>query len=85
MNKQEQQNQVSIIINGVRYDAVDVPKEHESRPCAYCDILDFCFESSVDVTCAVLGIINKCFKKSDKKFEQWANPQAALTASLQER
>jgi hypothetical protein len=63
-------NEVSIIINGVRYDAVDVPKEHESRPCAYCYISDFCFDLSVDVTCAALGVINKCFKKSDKKFEK---------------
>ena len=62
-------NEVSIIINGVRYDAVEVPKEHESRPCAYCDIMDFCLEASGDVTCFSLGVKGKMFKKSDKKFE----------------
>lgn len=62
-------NEVSIIINGVRYDAVDIPKEHELRPCAYCDIADFCLEASGDVTCIHFGIKDKHFKKSDKKFE----------------
>ena len=62
-------NEVSIIINGVRYDAVEVPKEHESRPCAYCDIMDFCLEARGDVTCFSLGVKDKVFMKSNKKFE----------------
>ena len=31
-------NEVSIIINGVRYDAVDTPMTN--YPCSYCDAID---------------------------------------------
>ena len=61
-------NEVSIIINGVRYDSVE-PLEHELCTCAYCDILDFCLSSSHDVVCALLGVENKLFKESTKSFE----------------
>lgn len=58
-------NEVSIIINGVRYDAV----EHTGRTfcCDDCDLLDDC---SIVQSCGFLIGIKKIFKKSDKKFEK---------------
>ena len=60
------ENQVSIIINGVRYDAVEASdKENPCCECAFivnCDIHDrrFCVRHIRE---------SYCFKKSDKKFE----------------
>ena len=59
-------NEVSIIINGVRYDAVD-----ESAYCAGCDLLDMCKSHCNFNLCEQLGIgMWYIFKKSDKKFEK---------------
>lgn len=63
MNKQESQNQVSIIINGVRYDAVD------GKSCTKCDLFEYC--TSKFEPCNIFPRsmqIYKVFKKSDKKF-----------------
>ena len=58
-------NEVSIIINGVRYDAV------EGNGCSKCDLLEYCsthFEPcNIFPRSEHLYII---FKKSDKKFEK---------------
>ena len=55
-------NQVSIIINGVRYDAV------EGNSCTNCDLLEYC--TSKFKPCNMFAIdFCKIFKKSDKKFE----------------
>lgn len=62
--------QVSIIINGVRYDAVEVDKY--IMKCAYCDetINMYCCNLSEDEgICFMFDLKDKCFKKSDKKFE----------------
>ena len=64
MNKQESQNQVSIIINGVKYDAV------EGKGCTDCDLIEYCL-SNYD-PCNIFPnemMFSKIFKKSDKKFE----------------
>ena len=57
-------NEVSIIINGVRYDAVD------GKSCTKCDLFEYC--TSKFEPCNIFPIsmqIYKVFKKSDKKFE----------------
>lgn len=61
----KEDNQISIIINGVRYDAVD-KNEFEDQTtvcdeCVLCDIIP-------NFPCYSL-IGHKVFKKSDKKFE----------------
>ena len=59
-------NEVSIIINGVRYDAVGSVK-----PCCnHCELYDICKGNSSQTVCGMLNIAySKIFKKSDKKFE----------------
>lgn len=65
-------NEVSIIINGVRWDAVEVGE----KACAKCDLLDRCdnFEDLIGSECIIVCMnlvgIGRCFKKSDKKFER---------------
>ena len=57
-------NEVSIIINGVRYDAV----EEECANCYQCDLHSGCDEYTFENLCYLLAPM--CiFKKSDKKFE----------------
>lgn len=61
-------NEVSIIINRVRYDAVDAKTEHI---CEECDLLHLCEKEQNMCLCVILDIEgNKHFKKSDKKFEK---------------
>ena len=52
-------NEVSIIINGVRYDAVESEKPHSCMGC----------EIQITEACG-LCTLNTIFKKSDKKFEK---------------
>ena len=60
------EDQISIIINGTRYDAVEADdKEYPCRSCAfivYCDLHDTRF-------CVRRVRRGYCFVKSDKKFE----------------
>lgn len=56
-------NEVSIIINGVRYDAVDIGKNDPT--CKGCKLPITICES-----CGNLLNYNQVFKKSDKKFEK---------------
>ena len=58
-------NEVSIIINGVRYDAVETTAD---IPCKACDFLDLCVNNPC--LCKVLGVEKECFKKSDKQSKQ---------------
>ena len=61
-------NEVSIIINGVRYDAVEnfFPKD-----CYGCDLADYCDKLEFGgLACSKVIGDNKFFKKSDKKFER---------------
>ena len=59
-------NEVSIIIHGVRYDAVD-----ESAYCVGCDLLDMCTSHCILNLCEYLGVNLDCvFKKSTKSFEK---------------
>ena len=63
-------NEVSIIINGVRYDAVDIP--NAVSKCWHCDVVPnvFCCSIGKYNLCDTFKVgSNKCFKKSDKKFE----------------
>lgn len=61
-------NEVSIIINGVRYDAVDAKTEFS---CEECDLLHLCEKAQYMCLCLILDVKeNECFKKSDKKFEK---------------
>lgn len=64
MENLSMENQVSIIINGVRYDAVD------GNSCTRCDLFEYCtsqFEPCNIFTSSMK--IHKVFKKTDKKFE----------------
>lgn len=63
MNKQESQNQVSIIINGTRYDAVDIG--HANGGCENCDLRQWCRSCDFDFTCGALYNLNTVFKKSE--------------------
>lgn len=61
-------NEVSIVINGVRYDAVDAKTEFT---CDECDLRHLCEKTQYMSLCLILDIEeNKCFKKSDKNFEK---------------
>lgn len=63
-------NEVTIIINGVRYNTVCV-NEELSHPscCDVCDISSYCIQGDTCL-CYTFGIDNNVvFKKSDKKFE----------------
>ena len=65
-------NEVSIIINGVRYDAVDTQGDEE-RVCKECDLAEFCDNIPYILTlCQVFDTTeeNIHFKKSNKKFEK---------------
>lgn len=63
-------NEVSIIINGVRYDAVD-NSELTLDTCQHCDLLDMCKAHCNLNLCEYLGVQLYCvFRKSDKKFER---------------
>lgn len=63
-------NEVSIIINGVRYDAVIINSDAVYFNCIDCDLLDICKAHCDFYICKYLGInFGYCFKKSDKKFE----------------
>jgi hypothetical protein len=61
------ENQVSIIINGDRYDSV----EDDNSYCCGCDLLDLCkFHCDLKL-CENLGVnLGFVFKKSDKPFEK---------------
>lgn len=62
-------NEVSIIINGVRYDAVESSKN--DCVCYECDLKKLCDklpDAVMDLCAAYLGKLRQ-FKKSDKKFE----------------
>ena len=56
-------NEVSIIINGVRYDAVE---EESSRSCMGCEILRGTADCLLSAICREYNTI---FKKSTKSFE----------------
>lgn len=63
-------NEVSIIINGVRYDAIPLPSQANGYECKYCDLYrkDGKWDCSELNSCPLhKGFI---FKKSDKKFEK---------------
>ena len=63
-------NEVSIIINGVRYDAVYIPPY--ASKCSHCDVVinAFCCSCGKRDLCDIFHIGERqCFKKSDKKFE----------------
>lgn len=62
-------NEVSIIINRVRYDAATPRYADDS--CNECDLSDFCQKGELyGYTCSSLIGMHRCFKKSDKKFEK---------------
>ena len=60
------ENQVSIIINGVRYDAVQTDSPEDV--CNYCDLSDACNEVINDC-CVQLLPADYRFKEPNKKFE----------------
>lgn len=64
-------NEVSIIINGVRYDAVEVNAFCMSDRCDLYDDLHGCPYCIIGMeTCEKLIGDGRYFKKSDKKFER---------------
>ena len=64
MIEEERIDEVSIIINGIRYDAVE--RESQESLCYDCDLYKNC---KLADTCGDLIGLNKIFKKSEKKFE----------------
>lgn len=61
-------NEVSIIINGVRYDAV-TPK-YADNSCIECDLKEFCENTALnDYPCTAMIGNHRCFKVSEKSFE----------------
>jgi hypothetical protein len=61
-------DEVSIIINGVRYDAVETKTEFT---CEECELRDLCQQVQYTCLCHIFDItVNQGFKKSDKKFEK---------------
>ena len=61
-------NEVSIIINGVRYDAA-TPK-YADDSCEECDLKNLCKMADMCYyTCPALIGIHRCFKKSSKSLE----------------
>lgn len=61
------ENQVSMIINGVRYDSIQVEGK---ASCDMCDLdVRWCRDSDFCFFCAASLKLSQCFKKSDKKFE----------------
>ena len=61
-------NEVSIIINGVRYDAA-TPR-YAGDSCDECDLADFCQKAEMhSYTCYALIGMHRCFKKSTKSFD----------------
>lgn len=63
MNKQESQNQMSIIINGVRYDSTKEKKLYSSEGC------ELLKKNRICLLTRFCGPNRTIFKKSDKKFE----------------
>ena len=61
-------NEVSIIINGVRYDTVRVLHE-EDACCCNCDLRPLCNMYGLVDFC-IMSVDEVVFKKSDKKFEK---------------
>ncbi len=61
-------NEVSIIINGVRYDAVE---SKTGFGCEECDLIDLCEQKPFTCICPMFDLgETKCFKESDKRFEK---------------
>ena len=63
-------NEVSIIINGVRYDAVE---QDTFIGCHGCDLLNVVYASNECICFALIGVAdmrNVIFKKSTKSFER---------------
>lgn len=61
--------EISIIINGVRYDAT-TPQDVDNG-CDECDLGDFCTKVELhNYTCFALIGSDRCFKESYKKFEK---------------
>lgn len=60
-------NEISIIINGVRYDAVEMPEHKEGvSVCNGCDICDLYEVNDIIFPCSKIIGSNRVFKKSDK-------------------
>ena len=64
-------NEVSIIINGVRYDAVEDATSRTNSLCAFYHKRRGCRNCVIGMdTCERLIGVDEVFKKSDKKFEK---------------
>ena len=62
-------NEVSIIINGVRYDAV--APQYSDNACEECDLKEYCFLTELhEYSCYAMIGRHNTFKKSDKKLER---------------
>ena len=63
-------NEVSIILNGVRYDAVDI-LDREKGDCDGCDLADTCIGHDLILAdfCVLTAGAYRHFKKSTKQFE----------------
>lgn len=64
-------NEVSIIINGTRYD-LEIPLSPNISRCNYCELRRMCDDGSYynQTICEKFQCIIGFFKKSDKEFEK---------------
>jgi hypothetical protein len=64
-------NEVSIIINGVRYDAVEETNTISNSGCAFYNYSKHCFDCIIGMgACERLIGVDGIFKKSTKSFER---------------
>lgn len=69
--KQQYMNEISIIINGVRYDAVEAKDTTFNSRCAFYSNKTHCVDCVIGMNaCERLIGIEGVFKKSAKKFER---------------
>ncbi len=57
---------ISITINGVKYDAVDVTPELKYGACSNCALSGFCCDVQTDAICYAFNLKNKYFIKSEE-------------------
>lgn len=64
-------DEISIIVNGVRYDAIAPKYADDGCSCSECDLKEFCYKTELDnYSCYAMIGNNRCFIKSAKDFER---------------
>jgi hypothetical protein len=67
-------NELSVIINGIRYDSVEMTHEENDMDvsCNLCDLQHECKNASIDleIPCGYILGLSRYFKQSTKSFEK---------------